>query len=142
MAPMKIRWPAWLALAAIVGIVAAVLIPSYGDYAHRSQAAEAVSLLGGAKTPLAEYFSDHKKWPHSLDEVAGTTSGKYTRSMAITKGAGGTALIELTATMRREGVDRRISGHTILLSSTDGGRTWLCRPGTMPAKNLPAACRD
>jgi len=52
-----------IVLLAIVGIVAAVAIPSYGDYAHRAQASEAVSLLGGAKTPLARYKS-------SVDTVA------------------------------------------------------------------------
>lgn len=114
----------------------------YGDYANRSQAAEAVSLLGGAKTPLAEYFSDHKKWPRSLGEVAGTTSGKFMQSVAITRGAGGAGEIELTATMRTEGVDRRVRGQTVRMFSADGGKTWTCRPGTMPAKNLPGSCRD
>jgi type IV pilus assembly protein PilA len=113
----------------------------YGDYTHRSQAAEAVSLLSGARTPLAEYFSDHGKWPKSLEEVTQATSGKYTRSVAITQGAGGRAAIELTATMHTERVDRRVAGHSILLSSRDGGKTWICRPGTMPEKNLPGSCR-
>jgi type IV pilus assembly protein PilA len=137
----KFTWTSLFALLALAGIVAAVLIPSYGDYANRSQAAEAVSLLGGAKTPLAEYFSDHGKWPKSLEEVTKATSGKYTRSVVITKGAGGSAAIELAATMRTERVDRRVAGHSILYSSGDGGKTWTCRPGTMPEKNLPGPCR-
>ena len=41
----------------VVGIAAAIVLPQYGDYTHRSQSAEAVSLLAGAKTPLAEYFA-------------------------------------------------------------------------------------
>jgi type IV pilus assembly protein PilA len=138
---MKISWSSWFALAALTAIVVAVALPMYGDYTHRSQASEAVSLLAGAKTPLAEYFSDHKKWPRSLGEVAGTTSGKYTRSVEITRGAGGTGEIELTATMRAEGVDRRVRGQTVRMLSADGGKTWICRPGTMPEKNLPGSCR-
>jgi type IV pilus assembly protein PilA len=131
-----------IVLLAIVGIVAAVAIPSYGDYAHRAQASEAVSLLGGAKTPLAEFFADHRRWPDALEKVVGSTSGKYTRSVVISKGAGGSAEIELTATMKTEGVDRRVAGHSILMLSQDGGRNWICKPGTMPAKNLPASCRN
>ena len=98
--------------------------------------------MGAAKTPLAEYFDAYKKWPNKLEEVADITSGKYTLSVAITKGAGRSDEIELTATMRSEGVDRRVRGQTARMLSADGGRSWICKPGTMPAKNLPAACRN
>ncbi len=138
---MKISWTSWLALLAILGVIAAVAIPSYGDYIHRSQVSEAISLMGGAKTPLAEYFEAHKKWPDRLEMVSAVTSGKFTLSVAITKGAGSTGEIELTATMRSEGVDRRVRGQTARMLSSDGGKSWICRPGTMPDKNLPAACR-
>ena len=138
----KVSWKSWLALLAVLGVVAAVAIPQYGDYTHRAQAAEAISLMGGAKTPLAEYFADHKKWPNRVEEVAGSTTGKFTLSVAITKGGGGTGEIELTATMRSDGVDRRVRGQTARILSEDGGRTWICKPGTMEPKNLPAACRN
>jgi len=123
---------------AIVAIVAAVLIPSYGDYTHRAQASEAVSLLSAAKTPLAEYFAEHKKWPPKL---LSETQGKYTQNVAISKGAGGTGELELTATMKTEGVDRRVRGQSVLLTTKDGGMNWVCRPGTMEVKNLPSSCR-
>ncbi|MEO8145434.1 MAG: pilin [Betaproteobacteria bacterium] len=138
---IKISWSSWLVLLAIVGVIAAIAIPSYGDYIHRAQASEAVSLLEGAKAPLAEYFDSRKKWPGRLDEVSGT-SGKYTSSVAITRGAGGTGEIELTATMRSEGVDRRVAGQSVLMTSADGGKNWTCKPGTMQPKNLPTACRN
>ena len=138
----RFTWTGMLALLAIIGIIAAVAIPSYGDYIHRAQASEAISLMGAAKSPLAEYFDAHRKWPNKLEEVAGNTSGKYTLSVAITKGAGRSDEIELTATMRSEGVDRRVRGQTARMLSADGGKSWICRPGTMPAKNLPAACRN
>ena len=124
-----------------VGIAAAIVLPQYGDYTHRSQSAEAVSLLAGAKTPLAEYFADHRKWPESLDKVTAQRSGKFTREVAISKGAGGAGEIELTATMRSEGVDRRAAGKSVRLLSRDGGATWLCRPGTLESSNLPLDCR-
>lgn len=138
----KVSWKSWLALAAALGVVAAVAIPQYGDYTHRAQASEALALMGSAKNPLAEYFQDRRKWPSKLEEVAATTSGKHTLSVAITKGAGGTGEIELTATMRSEGVDKRVQGQTARMLSADGGKTWICKPGTMPSQNLPANCRD
>ena len=137
----NISWGSWLVLLAILGVIAVVAIPSYGDYAHRAQNSEAILLMGNAKTPLSEYFEQHKKWPESLDKVVGSTSGKYTKSVGITRGASGAGEIELTATMRIEGVDRRVAGMTILMVSSDGGKNWTCKPGTMQEKHLPASCR-
>ncbi len=137
----KISWGVWIGLLAIVGIGVAVGMASYGDYTHRSQNAEAGSLLISARTGLAVEFQEHAKWPENLDKVVNTTSGKYTESVRITKGAGGAGEIELTATMRTEGVDRRVAGKTIRMVSSNGGKTWICKPGTMNAEYLPADCR-
>jgi type IV pilus assembly protein PilA len=114
----------------------------FGDYLHRSQVAEAVSLLGAAKTPLSEYFESNKKWPRTLSEVADSTSGKFTESVIISTGAGGNGQIELTATMRSTGVDHRVSGKTVMLSSPDSGKSWICRAGTAPQNAVPGACRN
>jgi type IV pilus assembly protein PilA len=138
----KVNWKSWLALIALLGVIAAVAIPQYADYTHRAQASETISILGAANVPLAEYFSDKQKWPGRIEEVTGSTSGKYTQSVAITRGAGGTGEIELTGTMRTEGVDRRVRGQSVRLLSGDGGRNWVCKPGTMELKNLPATCRN
>jgi type IV pilus assembly protein PilA len=132
----------WLAVVALVAIVLVVAVPQYGDYAHRAQASEAIGLMAEAKAPLAEFFANNNRWPESLDKVKAATEGKYTQSVAITKGAGSTGELELTAKMRTERVDRRVAGHTVHMSSADGGRNWKCRGGTMPANNLPATCRD
>ena len=132
------NWKTWLGVAGVIVIVALVAIPQYADYTHRSQASEAVLLLGAAKTPLAEYFADHQKWPA---KVLSETQGKYTESVVISKGANGAGDLELTATMKKEGVDRRVTGQSVLLTTKDGGRTWVCSPGTMAVSNLPASCR-
>jgi len=126
---------------AIIATLAAVFIPSYGDYTNRAQASEAISLMVDAKAPLAEYFADQKKWPESLGKLKLATQGKYTQSVVISKGAGGTGELELTATMKSEGVDRRVTGQSVQLGTKDGGLTWICRPGTMELKNLPSQCR-
>ena len=56
---------------AIIGILAAIAIPQYQDYIARSQAAEAVNLLGGAKTPIEEYILVNGAFPD--DSTAGQT---------------------------------------------------------------------
>ena len=137
----KVSWKGWVALLGTFVVIGLVVFPMYGDYAHRAQNAAAISLLTSARTDLAGYFQDHGKWPENLAGVVENTSGRFTKSIAITKGAGGSGEIELTATMGTEGVDRRVRGKTILMSSSDGGKNWTCKPGTMPAEHLPVACR-
>ena len=41
---------------AIIAILAAIAIPQYNDYTARTQLVEAVTMLGGLKTPVAEQF--------------------------------------------------------------------------------------
>jgi type IV pilus assembly protein PilA len=122
---------------AIIGILAAVAIPAYQDYIARSQVAEAVSLLGAAKTPIAEYIADRGALPAITDAVS-TTSGKYTGGIALT---GDVTSITLTGTMAASGVNSAVSGKTVLMTSPDSARTWACTVGTIAAKYVPGACR-
>ncbi|MBI1942455.1 MAG: pilin [Betaproteobacteria bacterium] len=126
---------------AIIGILAAVAIPAYQDYIARSQVSEAVSLIGAAKTPVAEYISDKGTMPATTDAIS-TTSGKYTNSIAI--GGDGTN-ITITATMKSSGVNAAITSGNVAMVSTDNARTWNCTAtGTtspLAGKYLPGACR-
>ena len=73
---------------AIIGILAAVAIPAYGDYTARAQAAEAFTLLDGLKTPMTEaYTSSGQFYINKLQDPANTpgvvaiTNGKYVASI-------------------------------------------------------------
>ena len=121
--------------------IIAVLIPSCVDDSDRAQVTEAVLLLGTAKAPLTGYYQNHKKWPPTLDGLLAEPSGKYVQSVAITRGAGSAGEIELTATLKKTGVDGRVAGKSVRLLSVDGGNSWTCRAGTMRASSLPASCR-
>lgn len=127
---------------AIIGILAAVAIPAYNDYTARAQVTEPVSLMGGFKTPAAEWYSDRGAFPSNIASLGGTTTGKYTAS--ITGTASG-AEYTMTATLSLSGVNAAISGGTISLKTTDGGKTWSCRiedaGGNIAAKYRPNACR-
>ncbi|WP_153132642.1 pilin [Dechloromonas hortensis] len=135
---------------AIIGILAAVAIPSYQDYIARAQVTEAVGLLSGFKTPMAEFYADKGHWPTTLgptgggttESLEGTTSGKYVASVALTAGAGATTAATLTATMRpaTESVNGRVAGGTITMVSNDG-TTWVCTGGTITATYRPGACK-
>ena len=128
---------------AIIGILAAVAIPAYQDYIARSQVSEAVTLLGGAKTPVSEYIADRGEAPTGsvFTDVVNTTQGKYVGSISI---GGDATNITLTATMRTSGVNNAIQGSTLLLVTTDGGRIWTCTgapSGSVLSKYRSAACR-
>jgi type IV pilus assembly protein PilA len=133
---------------AIIGILAAVAIPSYQDYIARSQVTEAVGLASGFKTPMAEYYADKGHWPSTLGasgsnlSMEGTISGKYVASVAITAGAGLTTPITLTSTMRTaaENVNNRVAGGTITFVSANG-TSWDCTGGTIGPNFRPGACK-
>lgn len=80
-------------------------------------------------------------WPPSLADMLPQPGGKYVQSVAITKGAGDAGEIQLTATLKTEGVERRIAGRSVHLLSADGGMNWVCRAGTVPERSLPQNCR-
>jgi type IV pilus assembly protein PilA len=130
---------------AIIGILAAVAIPAYQDYIARAQVSEAVNLLASGKTGLAEYFADKAQWPSAASEVMGSTSGKYTGSIAITGSPTTLGTLTLTATMASGGINTAITSGTVSLWTSDGGKIWTCTQGltgtALATKYLPSACR-
>src|SRR5207248_2214318 len=131
---------------AIIGILAAVAIPAYQDYIARAQVSEAVSLLGSAKTPMAEYFSSQGTWPATSD-VMGNTQGKYTTSVLQTaNNTNAPGAVTIVATMRASAINVNIANSTVGLNSNDGGKVWTCFTfGTatpLTAKYVPSNCRN
>ena len=130
---------------AIVGILAAVAIPAYQDYVARAQVAEATDLLFGTKMPMAEHYTNEGQWPNALNSVVDTLNGRYVSNIAITAGMAKTGVsVTLMATMRSGMLNDQLRGRTILLSTTSGGRRWVCQSGginPIQPKYLPGACR-
>jgi type IV pilus assembly protein PilA len=110
---------------AIIGILAAIAIPSYKDYLARTQLSEAINLTASTKTPLAEWYSDKGTWPSDIASVSGSniTSGVYTSNMNLdtTDGVG----LAVVATMRNSGVNVNIQGGTFAIYTTNG-QQWFC----------------
>ena len=130
---------------AIIGILAAVAIPAYQDYTARAQVTEAVELLSGGKTPMAEFYADKGVWPTQALSVMGNTTGKYMQFLTITTGSGVSGLLVLTATMKATGVNAKLQSGTITLSTADGGKNWSCTKSSggtdIKPQYRPAACR-
>ena len=137
---------------AIIGILAAIAIPSYRGYTARSQVSEAVSLAYSFKTGLAEFyhswghFPDQvppPKGPRTLTAIGTTISGRYVQNISL-RSSGSTAV--LLVTMRADApVTSSIRGGKLALITNDGGKRWTCGDTnagtTLDARYRPSACK-
>lgn len=139
---------------AIIGILAAVAIPSYQDYTARAQVSEAVSLTSQYKTSLAEWYSDQGSFAPggtavTVPQIGGTTQGKYVDAISFSVDGGDpTATVAVFATMKASGVNSNVASSVFALGTNDGGRTWECggnspiaAPNALDTKYLPGTCK-
>jgi type IV pilus assembly protein PilA len=134
---------------AIIGILAAIAIPAYQDYIARSQVSEGVQLLGGGKTPLAEFYADQGRWPTSAASVMGTLAGKYVAVIGYAPGSPVTPTagqLILEARFKPQGVSKLIAGAAMTHTTTNGGKIWFCGSANatrtkVNVKYLPGACK-
>ena len=123
---------------AIIGILAAVAIPSYQDYTKRAHVSEGMGLSGAAKTQVAEYYGSEGTWPTTNTEAgmaaAASINGNAVSSVSV--GAAGSITVTYTTKVAA-------AGSTIIMTPTDtgGGITWLCNGGTVASKLRPSNCR-
>ncbi len=126
---------------AIIGILAAIAIPAYLDYAIRSQVAHGINLAAGAKVAVAEYYQDQGAYPGD-NATAGlaaapTITGKYVLQVEVT----GAGLIQVTF---GKDVNVKILNAVMTITPTDnqGSLSWACTgDATLVEKWLPPACR-
>ena len=140
---------------AIIAILAAIALPAYQDYTKRARVSEAVSLAAGAKTAVAEYYSNENVWPSDnaeagLNSVSTDIKGKAVKSLVVDGGV-------ITATLNNKVVD----GGTLTFtpaadgsapsaitagqaqSGSGGSFTWKCTYGTpLLPKWVPTECRN
>jgi len=129
---------------AIIAILAAIAIPAYQNYLIRAQVSEGAVLTDGAKTALAEYYSNHGTFPTTpasagLPTAATSISGKYVTQVSIaTSGI-------IAATFGGQ-ANKAISGSVFALSAiaNGGSISWSCtnKATTVDAKYLPSSCRN
>ena len=127
----------------IVGILAAVAVPMYLDYAVRAQISDGITLAKGAKNAVTEFFQDRGVMPAGNAgaglSAAGEIQGNYTSSVLVGNGDG---VITITYGNDANAV---INGETVTLTadtSQAGSVQWICDSGgVIQDKHLPAACR-
>ena len=132
---------------AIIAILAAIAIPAYQDYLVRTQVSEGAVLADGAKTAVAEFYSNTGR----LNTAGGNLSvglatpasinGNYVTSVTVAPATG-----IITAAYGGPKASTQIPiGATLVLSpvTTAGSVSWTCRAGSaaLKAKYLPTSCR-
>jgi type IV pilus assembly protein PilA len=133
---------------AILGILMAIAIPAYQDYAVRAKVSEGINLAGASKLGVAETYSSTGNLVASNVSAglpaATSINGKYVASVGVgnaagTGGTGGVIFITYT------GAEPKISGAVLELSATTatGSIKWRCKTGApaVQARYLPSECR-
>jgi len=130
---------------AIIGILAAVAIPSYNDYTARAQVSEAMNLASGLKVCISEGISDRGTAPTLetcgqtaavaatvTNAVVGVGIGKYVESLTCLQcnGNAGAPIavgnpVVVTATFKATGVSTQLQNQTFSIGSADGAN-WTC----------------
>jgi prepilin-type N-terminal cleavage/methylation domain-containing protein len=121
---------------AIIGILAAVAIPSYQDYTKRAHVSEGFGLAGAAKTSVSEYYASEGTWP-TTNTQAGLAGPVSIAGNAVTSVSIATGIITITYNTKVSA-----SAATVALAPVDsgGGLSFTCS-GTVPSKLRPANCR-
>ena len=120
---------------AIIGILAAVAIPQYQDYTARAQVSEAVTLLGGLKTPVIDHYTMNGVYP-DVATIGGTSSGQFVSDIVR-------AGKVYTATFNTAGVSKALQSKKIQLEFFSDRSPVCSTPSaaSIPAKLLPKACQ-
>ena len=115
---------------AIIGILAAVAIPAYGDYTARAQAAEAFTLMDGFKTPLTEMYTSSGEFgiaPGYTGGVTGITSGKYVAS--VTTPTANPFSVVATFKAAGSGPSSKIASKSVHMYYNPNTGSWTCNNG-------------
>lgn len=134
---------------AIVGILSAVALPAYQDYASRAKVAELVAIAGGIKGRLTEYHAINGSWPSTFGDAGYVTSGaaedgsmsassSYASKVDLTDGTG-VFVFTLTAA-----VDSDLASTTLTFTPTvnASGISWACTSSAdaQYQNRLPGTC--
>ena len=117
---------------AIIGILAAIAIPSYMDYTQRAKVSELILGASPLKMAVSEYRVSEGEWPSDNGDVGWTSPS----TSIISEITWDTSAISLTGTTE-------VGDITLTLKPSDAGGSILWDCCTADATGIePANCRD
>jgi uncharacterized membrane protein YhaH (DUF805 family)/Tfp pilus assembly protein PilE len=128
------------ALFAVLGILAAVAIPAYGDYTQRARISEVILYGSSWRTAVTEHHQETGKLPQSVadlrkDSIPPHSGGPYGK---VSLGQEGVLTLTLSEQMKS------LADKTIVLQpklAAGGTLSWDCTGGTLQPKYRPSSCR-
>lgn len=120
---------------AIIAVLAALAIPQYNDYTARSQLSEAIVLLSGFKTPVGEQFSNDNSAASCSIPGDAVTLGRYVASISAEEANP----CVITASMKSEGVHRKVQSSTVKITYAAASGIWSCTTSA-PEEVAPKGC--
>jgi type IV pilus assembly protein PilA len=118
---------------AIIGILSAIAVPAYLSYTARAQVMEGLSLAGGWKPAIIEYYATNGSWPSQTD-LNGTMQsvGVYASNVNVTTG-----VIQITYAGPQ--VNNAINGATLTLvpyTNDNDDVLWQCGLAAPPSGSI------
>lgn len=120
---------------AILGVLAAIAVPAYGDYVKKAKVAELITFAASAKTGISEYVMTNHAYPANL-EAAGisTPQTKFIKSAEWSP----------NGLLTVEGDESHIGAPVTLTfqaTEQEGQISWTCK-ATAGAQFAPSNCRE
>ena len=128
---------------AIIGILAAIAIPAYQDYTIRAQVSEGMSLADGAKTAMAEYYTNKGSFP-ATNAAAGLATAASIKGNYVSSVNVGTTAGQIQVAYGGPQANSKITSSSILILSATtnaGSVSFTCKSTTIPQKYLPTSCK-
>lgn len=122
---------------AIIGILAAIAVPAYGDYVKRSKVTEATAALADYRIRMEQYYQDNRNYGAGDCGVAVPTPKYFTFSCALTNsGQGFTATTTNKANIGLDAsgdfvytIDHANAKATTKAWGISGGACWVMKKG-------------
>ncbi len=136
---------------AIIGILAAIAIPTYGDYSIRTKMSEVILFASGCRTSISEIYQGANTAPGGGNWQCESNTSRYVSAVATDDNG----VVTVTVANINPSVNARsirlvpyINGvpATVALNFGTGIKEWRCGPSAAPLgvelKHLPNSCRN
>ena len=126
---------------AIIGILAAIAIPAYQNYTKRAHVSEGLSLAGGAKAAVSEYYASNNTMPttNTMAGIETTITGNAVNSVTVLANPAG--VIEVVYSNKVDATNNKLQLSPI---TSAGSITWTCKAptsGGISSNLIPTNCR-
>lgn len=127
----------------VIAILAAIALPAYNDYTHRTRVMEAMASTGPLQLAIAEHLAREGGCPDDdsasvAEPLQQLRQNPRVQGIRIGTLQGGRCAFEITL----HGIDSQVDGKTLLFEAGDEAASrWNCSGGDLPDRYRPRHCR-